>query len=176
MKFLIIMLVLMDLEFSICFFTYEMWKSHHYGYCTNIQTYVDPFIAILPAFWRFLQCLRRYYDTKDKTNLINAGKYSFTFIVIIFSSLRIKYRNQAISNTGYESGYGSIWFWLWLLSIVITTIYSLSWDLKMDWNLLHVNKSKPRNTKKTLESNFMLRKHLIYNYKSVISIYFNFYE
>ena len=45
-------------------------------------------VAALPAWWRFAQCLRRYYDTRDvNPHLINAGKYSTSFFVVIFSSV-----------------------------------------------------------------------------------------
>lgn len=52
-------------------------------------------VAMLPAWWRFAQCLRRYWDARGKPELralrkhqlINSGKYSTTFFVVIFSSL-----------------------------------------------------------------------------------------
>ena len=45
-------------------------------------------VASLPAWWRFAQCMRRYYDTHDTNpHLINAGKYSTSFFVAIFSAV-----------------------------------------------------------------------------------------
>ena len=45
-------------------------------------------IAALPSWWRFAQCLRRYYDTKQANpHLINAGKYSTSFFVVVFSAM-----------------------------------------------------------------------------------------
>ena len=45
-------------------------------------------VAVLPAWWRFAQCLRRYYDTKEANpHLINAGKYSTSFFVVVFSAV-----------------------------------------------------------------------------------------
>lgn len=52
-------------------------------------------VAVLPAWWRFAQCLRRYRDSWNhpihkkyrNQHLVNAGKYSTTFFVVLFSSL-----------------------------------------------------------------------------------------
>lgn len=79
-------------------------------------------VAVLPAWWRFAQCLRRYRDCwkiekenkkkqsrnqhliEDEENseqndyryqhLINAGKYSTTFFVVLFSSLASVWRGE----------------------------------------------------------------------------------
>ncbi|MEQ2263939.1 Xenotropic and polytropic retrovirus receptor 1, partial [Xenotaenia resolanae] len=45
-------------------------------------------IQCLPAWLRFIQCLRRYRDTKRAfPHLVNAGKYSTTFFVVTFAAL-----------------------------------------------------------------------------------------
>lgn len=49
-------------------------------------------VACLPAWFRFAQCLRRYRDDTSASHgifphLVNAGKYSTTFFVVIFSTL-----------------------------------------------------------------------------------------
>ncbi|VEL09265.1 unnamed protein product [Protopolystoma xenopodis] len=41
-------------------------------------------LSALPAWFRFAQCLRRYRDMEVKNanpHLLNAGKYSLTFVV-----------------------------------------------------------------------------------------------
>lgn len=48
------------------------------------------FFAALPAWFRFVQCLRRYRDDNYRSlfpHVVNAGKYSTTFFVITFSTL-----------------------------------------------------------------------------------------
>ena len=45
--------------------------------------------SALPAWFRFAQCFRRYKDQKDTVHLVNAGKYSSTLIVVIFSFLNV---------------------------------------------------------------------------------------
>ncbi len=56
--------------------------------CGSVRYGLTPFVAILPAWFRFAQCLRRYYDTRQAfPHLVNAGKYSTTFFVVFFGSL-----------------------------------------------------------------------------------------
>jgi len=49
---------------------------------------------MIPYGLRLLQCLRRYRDTKDWWNLVNAGKYTSSILVTIFSTLRTFYVEQ----------------------------------------------------------------------------------
>lgn len=69
------MLVLMDLEYAFCFFSGDAWIGT--DKCTPINKWFRPLLALLPSLWRFLQCLRRYRDGKDKSQLYNAGKYAY---------------------------------------------------------------------------------------------------
>jgi hypothetical protein len=49
---------------------------------------------MIPYGLRLLQCLRRYRDTKDWWNLVNAGKYMSSILVTVFSTLRTFYVEQ----------------------------------------------------------------------------------
>ena len=56
--------------------------------CGIIYYTVRPFVAILPAWWRFAQCVRHYVSTREGfPHLVNAGKYSTCFFVVIFSTV-----------------------------------------------------------------------------------------
>ena len=56
--------------------------------CGIIYYTVRPFVAILPAWWRFAQCVRGYINTREGfPHLVNAGKYSTCFFVVIFSTV-----------------------------------------------------------------------------------------
>ena len=56
--------------------------------CVRSSNWIRPVVACLPAWFRFAQCLRRYRDTREAfPHLVNAGKYSTTFFVVIFSTL-----------------------------------------------------------------------------------------
>lgn len=119
--------VLMDLEYMICFYSFELdWKKHDglissnggaiectvltlfitklgsltwtwlcslspysgKNVCNSYSYGVRAVIQCLPAWFRFIQCLRRYRDTKRAfPHLVNAGKYSTSFFVVTFAAL-----------------------------------------------------------------------------------------
>jgi len=55
-----------------------------------------PFVACLPAWFRFAQCLRRYRDTKETfPHLLNAVKYATSFFVVIFSYLHLTNKSKS---------------------------------------------------------------------------------
>lgn len=46
------------------------------------------FLAALPPIWRFLQCIRRYRDTRNVfPHLVNCGKYTMTIMCAVTLSL-----------------------------------------------------------------------------------------
>ena len=105
------------------------------------QSYIRIILACYPALIRFLQCIRRYYDSqKTFPHLWNAGKYSTTFFKVIFQSMWI-------------STSSTVWFALWMVSTVISSFYTLTWDLKMDWGFLESG----------VENRF-LRDEIVYQY------------
>eukprot|EP00762_Andalucia_godoyi_P002840 ANDGO_04540.mRNA.1 SPX and EXS domain-containing protein 3 len=111
---------LSDLEFTICYYTTGNWLRPTDSYCSKTNIYAGPALAFLPFFWRALQCLRRYYDTKQNMNLVNFGKYLSAILVILFSALYDTYRSP---------GYRAIWLFL----IPVSTVYAFLWDVMMDW-------------------------------------------
>ena len=56
---------------------------------TNVPLVI---LGILPAWFRFAQCLRRYRDTREAfPHLVNAGKYSTTMFAALFVSCNAYY-------------------------------------------------------------------------------------
>ncbi|KAK8791866.1 hypothetical protein WA158_005243 [Blastocystis sp. Blastoise] len=92
---------------------------------------------VIPYFIRFLQCLRRYKDTKRWfPHLVNAGKYLFSMLAILSGKMGV--------------------FAFYMLN-TISTIYSLTWDLVEDWGLLqNLNIHRPK---------FLLRNRVLYGNK-----------
>ncbi|XP_043784667.1 xenotropic and polytropic retrovirus receptor 1 homolog isoform X2 [Apis laboriosa] len=39
----------------------------------------------------------------------------------------------------YQTRWENPWLWLWIISCIVNSIYSVTWDLKMDWGLLDSN-------------------------------------
>ncbi|KAJ6289862.1 hypothetical protein OIU78_025723 [Salix suchowensis] len=85
-----------------------------------------PVALVLPYIFRLFQCLRQYKDTKEKTTLLNALKYSTAVPVIFLSAL--KYHVLLDRWTSFYRP-------LWLLSGVINSLYSFYWDVTRDWDL-----------------------------------------
>eukprot|EP00521_Asterionellopsis_glacialis_P010071 CAMPEP_0195290904 /NCGR_PEP_ID=MMETSP0707-20130614/6581_1 /TAXON_ID=33640 /ORGANISM="Asterionellopsis glacialis, Strain CCMP134" /LENGTH=769 /DNA_ID=CAMNT_0040351087 /DNA_START=135 /DNA_END=2444 /DNA_ORIENTATION=- len=83
--------------------------------------------AILPLWWKFLQCLRMSYDSGQRWPYLgDAFKYLSAALVILFGMTHPEDR---------------ICFW-WVVSFIATTLYQIWWDTVMDWELFVIT---PRN-------------------------------
>ncbi|XP_063986683.1 solute carrier family 53 member 1 [Diachasmimorpha longicaudata] len=133
---------LMDFHFLICFYlTNEDWlNAGDTRQCGSDSLIVRPIVNCIPAWIRFAQCIRRYRDSKEAfPHLVNAGKYATTFLVVITATLRIYHEDEYKKNH-----WDSPWLWLWVVSCLINSIYSYTWDIKMDWGLLDSNAGENR--------------------------------
>ncbi|KAL8828149.1 MAG: hypothetical protein Q9191_002755 [Dirinaria sp. TL-2023a] len=91
--------------------------------CNSTHSRLLGFFSTLPGIWRALQCLRRYYDTRNAfPHLVNCGKYSFTILSYMALSL---YRIHETTNLKA----------LFIVFATINSIYCSIWDLAMDWSL-----------------------------------------
>ena len=105
-------------------------------------------VRCLPAWFRFAQCIRRYRHTKEAfPHLVNAGKYSSTFLVVTFSTL------HAVYSTRDEY---SPFFYCYLLSALFSSVYTYVWDIKMDWGFFAAGAGENR----------FLREEIVYSSKS----------
>ncbi|KAK9370928.1 EXS family-domain-containing protein [Lipomyces kononenkoae] len=99
--------------------------------CGSSRSRVMGFLNALPPIWRFFQCWRRYFDTRNWfPHLANAGKYSFTIATAVVLSV---WRIDRI-NTNRD---------VYVLFASINAIYSTFWDLFMDWSLFQPNSKYP---------------------------------
>ena len=169
-----------DFVFIICTCSLQFHPDHVQNYCDKSLFVVKQVISCLPAWFRFSQCLRRYRDSKKKhPHLTNAGKYSTTFFVILFRSLHAAWETGSIGtdeidtlghnisnatnseveveSVGGAANYSSSnpFLYLWIISATISTIYTYTWDIKMDWGLFDPNCGENR----------FLREHIVYRYK-----------
>ncbi|XP_039965906.1 xenotropic and polytropic retrovirus receptor 1 [Bactrocera neohumeralis] len=123
----------LDIPFIICFFGENpSWHKTSDGGSTCVRdiSMVRPIVAILPAYWRFGQCIRRYRDTREAfPHLVNAAKYATSFFVVIFS-----YKFQ-ITSDGYFTSKDNPWFYCWIVAAIVSSCYAYTWDIKMDWGL-----------------------------------------
>ncbi|XP_036610174.1 xenotropic and polytropic retrovirus receptor 1 [Trichosurus vulpecula] len=152
--------LLLDLEYMICFYSFELKWDESKGLlpdkmggsdiCHSYSYGVRAIVQCIPAYLRFVQCLRRYRDTRRAfPHLANAGKYSTTFFVVTFAAL---YR----THTARDHSATSVFFYLWIVFYVISSCYTLFWDLKMDWGLFDRNAGE----------NTFLREEIVYPQKA----------
>ncbi|XP_062874372.1 xenotropic and polytropic retrovirus receptor 1 homolog [Trichomycterus rosablanca] len=98
------------------------------------QTKVTCLIQCFSPWLRFAQCLRCFWDSGNIIHLLNAGKYSTVFIMVIFAGLY----NTARERTDLVVEV-RVYLYLWAMATCISVLVTVSWDLKMDWGLLQGN-------------------------------------
>ena len=98
---------------------------------TNHELFIYCSICgFLPFWWRFWQCINKYYNTRVYTHLLNAGKYSSKLIPPAITCIYAK------SNKTDGDGFA-----IYLVFELIATNYCLIWDFYMDWGLFRSTKS-----------------------------------
>lgn len=117
-----------------CSLTYSMGNielffclyAHHWtdpSKCNSSNSRLLGFFSALPGIWRALQCVRRYYDTRNAfPHLANCGKYTAT--ILYYTTLSI-YRIE--KTTQHKA--------LFISFATINAIYCSIWDVVMDWSL-----------------------------------------
>ncbi|RSL71215.1 hypothetical protein CEP53_001590 [Fusarium sp. AF-6] len=92
--------------------------------CNSSHSRLLGFLTALPPIWRFLQCIRRYKDTRNVfPHLVNGGKYTATILAAVMLSL---YRlHDSRSHLA-----------LFITFSTINSVYCSFWDLFMDFSLL----------------------------------------
>ncbi|KAL6807236.1 EXS family domain-containing protein [Trichoderma sp. SZMC 28013] len=110
-----------NIELFFCLYA-NHWNNP--GQCNSTSSRLLGFLTTLPAIWRFLQCIRRYRDTRNIfPHLVNCGKYTATILSYLCLSL---YRiHQSHSNLA-----------LFVTFSTINGVYTSIWDLFMDFSLL----------------------------------------
>uniref|UniRef100_H2YB38 SPX domain-containing protein n=1 Tax=Ciona savignyi TaxID=51511 RepID=H2YB38_CIOSA len=157
----------MDAEFLCCFYAYDgdIWSGPWFspskgnGVCGSYSYGLRAVLQCYPAFIRFVQCLRRFYDSqKWFPHLVNAGKYSTTLFPSICAAISL------LLTESFQALLQSVYFFLWLASLFIGSCYTFGWDIKMDWGFLDRNAGE----------NKFLREEIVYPYKALY--YFAIFE
>eukprot|EP01113_Clastostelium_recurvatum_P031054 TRINITY_DN3838_c0_g1_i2.p1 TRINITY_DN3838_c0_g1~~TRINITY_DN3838_c0_g1_i2.p1 ORF type:complete len:737 (-),score=154.45 TRINITY_DN3838_c0_g1_i2:17-2227(-) len=123
-------LFMVSLQFTVCFYAYDVWRPEDQGRCWQVNSYVSPFVSFLPYWFRFMQCWRRFHDSKhDRVHLKNALKYFLSMLVTLFSGLDA---NITLQHTTAMSPLRIVWF----IVSAMAASYALYWDLTHDWGVL----------------------------------------
>ncbi|KAI3464989.1 hypothetical protein Pfo_021652 [Paulownia fortunei] len=121
--------VFSDLERSVCRMVHRQVATIAWFEADSVcgsHSVAIPVVLVLPYIFRFFQCLRQYKDTREKTALLNALKYSTAVPVIFLSALKYHV---------FPDKWTNVYRPLWLLSSVLNSLYSFYWDITRDWDL-----------------------------------------
>lgn len=117
-----------NIELFFCLYAHN-WANP--GQCNSNHSRLLGFFSTLPGIWRALQCLRRYYDTRNAfPHLVNCGKYSFT--ILSYMALSLYRIDRTLSLKA-----------LFIACSTINSVYCSTWDLAMDWSLLNPYAQRP---------------------------------
>jgi len=115
---------LQDVQASFCHFASHHPQTnasiarflHHSDLCSPMEhTWLMPILAALPLILRALQCARRYWDSRNEVrHIVNLSKYLAGLLVVITS---VRQPSTAAV----------------LLVSVVSTYFSASWDVFMDF-------------------------------------------
>jgi hypothetical protein len=90
---------------------------------------VKPLITAYPLWLRMHQNLRRYYETRERhPHLPNAFKYAFAHSMVLFGAFNPDLLHFAPDKVVTST--------LFLVFFFISTLYTYSWDVSMDWSLM----------------------------------------
>ncbi|TDZ65200.1 Protein SYG1-like protein [Colletotrichum trifolii] len=110
-----------NVELFFCIYA-NAWENP--SQCNSSHSRVLGFLAALPPIWRFLQCLRRYRDTRNIfPHLVNGGKYTMSILAAMSLSL---YR---IDNTKGNLA-------MFITFSTVNAVYTSIWDLFMDFSFM----------------------------------------
>ncbi|CAE6461998.1 unnamed protein product [Rhizoctonia solani] len=111
--------------------------------CQLEQHWAIPFVlSTIPFIIRFVQCIRRYLDSKQKHHLTNAVKYVAS---IIYYLTYYVWRNDGMN---YNVHLG-----IFITFATINSVFGAYWDYTMDWSVLQFQGVQYK----------LLRKELVYS-------------
>lgn len=145
--------LIVDVEYLMCYCISNTWvvesdtsDNRFVSHCTKSGNGIRPLLFCLPALWRFLQCLRAFYDERKIGHLINAGKYATTFLVVILAavySTKVHVGDDDLKFPSLDT-FGWTVVILLFLSALLNTGYCFLWDVLQDWRLCRSGCLRPR--------------------------------
>lgn len=113
-----------QLEIFFCLYVHNFANP---AQCNSNNSILLGFFTTLPAIWRSLQCLRRYYDSRNWfPHLANFLKYVGNILYYMTLSLwRLNVRSENM--TDYRIAF--------IVFAAINGLYCSFWDIFMDWSL-----------------------------------------
>ncbi|CAI5731658.1 unnamed protein product [Hyaloperonospora brassicae] len=148
--------VMQDVSWSVCFFTTKEFLRKDVipsgvgtqdpqtlsvdateETCADNVYYLNmvvPLVCVLPLWWRFLQNLRRVYDTKTWwPHLPNAAKYALAQVVVLFGLFHPLHDDESDETALHM--HVRMFVVVWLFLFTASSLYTWIWDVTMDWGL-----------------------------------------
>jgi len=157
---------LKDIGYSIFFITHKESYEYDKPEDWKLPSLNDWIIVagFLPFWFRFWQCINKYYYTRNNAHLRNAGKY-FSKLIPPFITWQFGHTAVLIGHYGFT---------YYIIFNLIATIYCMTWDYIMDWGLFRSKqpgkyglrdklKFKPKFYYFAIVCNFLLRFFWIIN-------------
>ena len=126
---------LVDVVYLLCYSVHLSWAHSHieeHNFCLESSLYenVTRLLLVTPYFIRFCQQVRRFVDEEESRawksrNIANAFKYALAMVVQLFGIF------NAVTSKGFDDLLDKVW----LVMIVVTTLYMYYWDLFQDWSI-----------------------------------------
>lgn len=146
--------VLGDLFVSLCMFFSSGGSATQKPDRNCGGEFIVPIIIAIPSLIRLRQCLIEYGRVRDEyqrlgpslaagwggQHLANAAKYASAFPVIILSALQ---RSLSYDQASVGMSATSV-YRLWLLAVMVNSLYSFYWDVAKDWDLTLFSASRER--------------------------------
>jgi EXS family len=98
--------------------------KHPWSRSTWYTNVLIPLVTLLPLWFRFNQCLRRYTDTGHRfPHLANAFKYALSQTVTLFGAFHPLYMRNKRESQVFQI--------FWMFAFIASSLYSFWWDLYM---------------------------------------------
>uniref|UniRef100_A0A7N0TA21 Uncharacterized protein n=1 Tax=Kalanchoe fedtschenkoi TaxID=63787 RepID=A0A7N0TA21_KALFE len=123
-----------SLQFYVCYYGWgDFTRREHKCELSQSKVFEVFFfaVAVIPYWFRFLQCLRRLFEEKSGTEGLNALKYLSTIVAVLFRTANERY-----------AGRFTLRIIVWTTSVV-ATVFNTYWDIVKDWGLLQRNSKNP---------------------------------
>nr|XP_043634553.1 phosphate transporter PHO1 homolog 9-like [Erigeron canadensis] len=119
------------LEFYVCYYGWGDFKRRT-NTCEQSDVYQTLFIfvAVIPYWFRFLQCLRQVCELKDYGQVLNGLKYLSAIVAVITRTIYVQKRGTTMRIIAASSS-------------GVATLYNTYWDVVKDWGLLCKDSRNP---------------------------------
>ncbi|KAJ9540763.1 hypothetical protein OSB04_027269 [Centaurea solstitialis] len=123
--------LLRTLEFYICYYGWGDFKKRE-NTCDRSDVYktFSILIAVIPYWFRLLQCLRQLWERKEYGPAWNGLKYLSTIVAVVTRTIYVQRPGLTIRIIAASSS-------------VIATVFNTYWDMVKDWGLLCRNSNNP---------------------------------